>query len=314
MTIPRIRPASPADRSRVAELICISTNAWYQGHGKPAIFTGGSDACSLFFDVYESLDPGCCLLAEDARSDRLMGSCFYHPRETHLSLGIMNVHPEFFGHGVARALLRFITDIADRDSKPVRLVSSAMNLDSYSLYTRAGFAPTEVYQDMIIPADRVLGGLVGADLSLVREATLADFGGIVELEWRHGHLRREKDWRHFIENSSGIWHVSVQPGIAGEVVGVLASVHHPGSHMLGPGVMADESVAINLIAAELTHHGGRTPLLLVPANQPRLVKQIYAWGGKNIELHVTQERPAKNGGVVHAASGVTMPTFMPETA
>lgn len=314
MTIPLIRPARLADRSRIAELICISTNAWYQSQGKPAIFTGGPDACSLFFDVYESLDPGCCLLAEDAPSGRLMGSCFYHPRETHLSLGIMNVHPDFFGHGVARALLRFITDLADRDDKPVRLVSSAMNLDSYSLYTRGGFAPTAVYQDMIIPADRVLGGLTGADLSLVREATLADLRGIVELEWRLGRIRREKDWRHFLENGSGIWHVSVQPGLAGKMVGVLASVRHPGSHMLGPGVMEDEPTAINLIAAELTHHGGSTPLLLVPANRPTLVKQMYAWSGKNIELHVAQQRPAKSGGAVHAIGGVIMPTFMPETA
>jgi hypothetical protein len=31
-----------------------------------------------------------------------MGSCYYRARETHVSLGIMNVHPNHFGKGVAR--------------------------------------------------------------------------------------------------------------------------------------------------------------------------------------------------------------------
>ena len=95
----------------------------------------------LFPETYEALDPGCTLVAEHPRTGRLMGSCFHHPRETHVSLGIMNVHPAYFGMGVARRLLRAITDDADARGLPVRLVSSAFNLDSYSLYTRAGFVP-----------------------------------------------------------------------------------------------------------------------------------------------------------------------------
>lgn len=34
---------------------------------------------------------------------------------------------------------------------PVRLLSSALNLDSYSLYQCGGFAPYVLYQDMVIP-------------------------------------------------------------------------------------------------------------------------------------------------------------------
>src|SRR3954471_9417661 len=81
-----------------------------------------------------------------------MGSCFYHPRETHVSLRIMDVHPDFAGRGVASHLLRFILAFADRAAKPVRLVSSAMNLDSFSLYTRAGFVPGAAFADMQVPA------------------------------------------------------------------------------------------------------------------------------------------------------------------
>ncbi len=146
-----LRPMEPEDRSEVAELICVSTNYWYQMRGAPAVFPAGPEATAIFCEVYESLDPGCCVVAQNRRNGRLMGSCFYHPREHHVSLGIMNVHPNYFGQGVAAALLKYIIDYAERHDYPaVRLTQSAMNLDSYSLYTRAGFVPRSSYQDMIM--------------------------------------------------------------------------------------------------------------------------------------------------------------------
>src|SRR5688572_9911930 len=137
---------------RVAELICHSTNRWYQAVNKPAIFPHGPSSCRLFCDVYEDLDPGCCIVAEDVESGQLLGSCFYHPRETHVSLGIMNAHPDSFGRGVAGKLLQAIISEAERQQKPVWLVSSALNLDSFSLYNRNGFVPRKVFQDMFVPA------------------------------------------------------------------------------------------------------------------------------------------------------------------
>ena len=89
----------------VAELIHVSTNAWYQDNLNRSIFQrDDASGCLVFPEVYEALDPGCCLVAEE-EGGRLMGSCFYHPRETHVSLGIMNAHPDFAGRGVAGALL-----------------------------------------------------------------------------------------------------------------------------------------------------------------------------------------------------------------
>ena len=145
-----LRAMQSSDRWEVAELISVSTNFWYQTHGRPAIFPGGPEASVVFFDVYEALDPGCGVVAVDTTTGRLAGSCFFHPRPTHISLGIMNVHPNHFGRGVAGQLLRHIIDRADREAKPLRLVSSAMNLDSFSLYTRAGFVPQVAFQDMFI--------------------------------------------------------------------------------------------------------------------------------------------------------------------
>ncbi len=117
----KIRPMRRDEWSTVAELIHFSTNDYYTSHGMAAIFSEGSEETTrLFCEVYESLDPGCCLVAEQPKTGRLMGSCFYHPRETHYSLGIMSVHPSCFGKGVARQLLTAITDRADGDAKPTR--------------------------------------------------------------------------------------------------------------------------------------------------------------------------------------------------
>lgn len=305
---PVLRIATPADRDEIAELICVSTNDWYRAAGKPDVFSAGPKPCGLFWDVYEAIDPGRCVVAQDAGSGKLVGSCFYHPRPTHYSLGIMNAHPAHFGRGVAGRLLRFITDLADAEGKPTRLVSSAMNLDSFSLYTRAGFQPRCVYHDMILPPGRAAEALASVDASGIRAAVEADVPAIVELEWRISRIRRDDDWRHLIRNAAGIWHVSVRTDPAGRLAGVLASVDHPASHMLGPGVMTDDATAAALIAAELRQYPGRTPLFMVPADRPQLVAEAYRWGARNVEIHVAQVR-----GEFHPFDGVAIPTFMPET-
>ena len=110
-----LRPMTPCDRSEVADLIYLSTNHWYQARGRSAVFHGGPEIADVFYEVYNALEPGCAVVAENAKSGRLMGSCFYHPREHHVSLGIMNVHPNYFGQGVARALLQYIIDYTERN-------------------------------------------------------------------------------------------------------------------------------------------------------------------------------------------------------
>jgi GNAT superfamily N-acetyltransferase len=308
MTTLSLRAMTRDDWSEVAELIYVSTNTWYRANGKPPIFTGDPANTELFCAVYETLDPGCCVVAENERTGRLAGSCFYHPRETHVSLGIMNVHPNYFGMGVARRLLQFILAFAEEQGKPLRLVSSAMNLDSYSLYTRAGFVPRAAYQDMILRVPE--GGLpeTPPGYERVRAATAEDVKAIADLERELAHIRREKDYRYFIANQDGIWHTSVIEGANGRLDGVLVSVAHPGSNMLGPGICRTQEDAAALICAELNQNRGRQPVWLVPVTCETLVQQMYRWGAKNCELHFAQVR-----GDWTPPTGVVMPTFMPET-
>jgi GNAT superfamily N-acetyltransferase len=301
----RLRAMRADERSAVAEVIFESTNRWYERAGKGAIFRGEAASCRLFCEVYEDLDPGCCVVAEDEPQGRLAGSCFYHPRETHVSLGIMNVHPDYFGRGVASRLLRFITDFADAQGKPARLVSSAMNLDSFSLYTRAGFVPRAVFQDILFPVPAQ--GLGPID-PRVREAQTEDVARMAALEEQVSGIRRPKDFAYFIENRRGIWHVSVLDDGHGGIEGFLCSVNHPASNMLGPGVMKTEQAATALIRAELDRYRGKSLVFLVTSDQLDLVRQVYSWGGRNCEIHFAQVR-----GSFEPFRGIVMPTFMPET-
>jgi GNAT superfamily N-acetyltransferase len=303
-----IRPMRPSEWDEVSELVRISTNHWYESHARGAIFTGPPEATRLFCEVYEALDPGFCIVAEDPETARLGGSCFYRQRETHISLGIMNAHPYFAGKGAASQLLAFITNYADKQGLPIRLVSSAINLDSFSLYNRAGFVPQAAFQDMFIksPADNLSAGVSGADR--VREATVDDIPAMVALEEELVGIRREKDYRFFIENAMGIWRTLVIEGDRGGIDGFLGSVSHPGSNLLGPGVMRDESAAAALIAAQLDHRKGSSPVFLVPVQAAGLVQTLYRWGARNCELHFAQIR-----GDYRPPTGIVMPTFMPET-
>jgi len=304
----RLRTMTEADRPAVAELICVSTNEWYQRHGRPPVFPGGPSTTSVFADVYEALDPGCCVVAEEVASGRLIGSCFYHPRPTHVSLGIMNTHPDCAGKGVASALLRFITDFADRERKPVRLVSSALNLDSFSLYTRAGFVPRCVYQDMwlAVPADGMKN--LPAESARVRDATLHDVAAMMALEMEVAGICREKDYRYFIENRAGFWHAALMPGHAGGLDGWLVSCGYPGLNIIGPGVARTPATALALLLRELDRYRGRSPLFLVPVECTEMVRDLYARGARNCELHLGQVR-----GSWQPFRGVNLPTFLPET-
>jgi len=143
----------------------------------------------------------------------------------------------------------------------------------------------------------------------VRDATVADVEKMVALEEQVSGIRRGKDFAYFIENKRGIWHVSVLDDGRGGIEGFLCSVNHPGSNMLGPGVMRSDEAAVKLVRAELNQYKGRSPVFLIPADHGELVRQIYKMGGRNCEIHFAQCR-----GNYSPAKGVAMPTFMPETA
>jgi GNAT superfamily N-acetyltransferase len=298
-----VRSLNPGEVDAVAALIHRSTNSWYRKSLGREIFACRPEDCRIFPETYEALDPGCGLVVEI--DGRIAGSCFYHPRETHVGIGIMNAAPEFARRGVARMLLEEI--VQRSGGLPLRLVSSAMNLDSFSLYTRAGFGPVALYNDMMLPADRALPpppALPGS----IRQATTADLFPMVDFEEEMAGIRRAKDLAHFIRNPGGVWTTLVHRGADGKIDGWLSSVDHPGCRMVGPGVMRDDRVALALIHAQHYVRRSGPPVFLVPTHESDLLAELYRWGARNVELHFTQVR-----GPYAQPAGLVMPSFLPES-
>ncbi|MDH4322325.1 MAG: GNAT family N-acetyltransferase, partial [Desulfobulbaceae bacterium] len=222
-----LRPLTHEDVTEHADLLYVSFNFWYWKHGWCRdYFTCNPHDTAIFYNIYTDLSPGCSVAAFEPASGRMMGSCFYHPREHHVSLGIMSVHPNYLGKGVGRALVNHITDYIDNNGyKAGRIASSAINMDSFSLYNRSGFIPRVVYQDMVLTVPQK--GLTAppvAGQERVRKATLADVDGMGELEMVVSHIRREQDYRYAIENPRRVLQASVyendQQGIDGFMISV----------------------------------------------------------------------------------------------
>jgi GNAT superfamily N-acetyltransferase len=349
---PVFTPLAATEHEAVAELLHRALVGWYETRlGQGSRFGDRSEPFRLIPKVYAALDPGEAIAAREANGGALLGVCFVHPRPTHLSVGIVAVAPEAQGRGIARGLLTRALARADELRVPARLVSSLLNLDSYSLYTRHGFVPEEVYQDVVITVP--VGGLdlppsVRARVASVRvrQAEPGEAENIAAYEHARRGIHRPADHALFLANRVGDWRVWVAEDAAGALTGYLVASVHPHHRAVGPGAVDDDVTAEALLLTALDAYRGGSALVLVPAAAAGLVAHLYALGGRNVELHVAQVRPvpgtrgaADAGGVgiatgtvdadrIEAASrsdparglagvrsrGWAFPTFLPESA
>lgn len=303
-------PITAADHEPIARLLHRALVHWYESRlGQGARFGDSHEPFTLFPEVYEALDPGECVTAR-TDSGEIVGVCFSHERESHLSVGIVATSPDAGGRGVAKKMMSLVLEKAKRLGKPARLVSSLLNLDSFSLYTRLGFVPGAIFQDLLITVPETgLAAAAPVVIDRVREAILADAPRIADFELSQQGIRREKDFAFFVRNEVGEWRLLVSEATDGSVNGFLAMSTHPSCTMIGPGVAADEETAIALLWRALDGLRGKTLVFLAPCAASTLVRTAYAWGARNVELHVAQSTAPVAG-----AKGIVFPTFMPETA
>ncbi|MDH5738479.1 MAG: GNAT family N-acetyltransferase [Gammaproteobacteria bacterium] len=305
------RPLKTQDIPEHTDLLYSSFNSWYWKHGWGRDYFGcSSQETSIFYDIYNDLTPGCSIAAFDNKTNRMMGSCFYHPREKHVSLGIMSVHPNYGCRGVGRKLVDYILDYTrDNGYKSCRLVSSAINMDSFSLYNRAGFIPRMTYQDMIINVlNEDLDNFRVNGEESVRDARIDDIGAMGDLEMAVSNIRREIDYRYAIENPRDVLHASVYENDQKNIDGFMISVKHPALNMLGPCLARTEEVAIALIKNELERFKGTVVLFSVPMEKRAMVEQMYSWNAINVETHLKEV-----WGEFTNFNGISMPSFLPET-
>jgi GNAT superfamily N-acetyltransferase len=302
---------TPGDHEAVARLLHQALVHWYESRLRQGAKFGDSHEPFLLFpEVYEALDPGECVAARDARTQALLGVCFSHERETHVAVGIVATAPEASGRGVARRMMESVLEKARRLGKPARLVSSLLNLESFSLYTRLGFVTGAIFQDMLITVpENGMAAPAPSCADRVREARADEAARIADFEQSLQGIRREKDYMLFLRNEVGAWRVLVSERSDGTLGGFLAMSTHPSFSMIGPGVAADEETAAALLWRALDGLRGRTWVFLVPCAAAGLARTAYSWGARNVELHVAQSTAP-----VTSARGIVFPTFMPETA
>lgn len=207
----QLRPLRDSDVAEYAEMLYDSFNAWYRLHGWGKDYFGCRPRqTSIFYDIYNNLTPGHSIAAFDNITGRMMGACFYHPREHHVSLGIMSVHPDCWGQGVGQSMVTHILGfVREKGYRSCRLVGSAINMNSFSLYNRSGFVPRGIYHDMVlnVPTNGLNVHVPGEER--VRDALIKDVAGMGELEMEVSGIRREMDYRYAIENPQGVLHASV---------------------------------------------------------------------------------------------------------
>lgn len=304
-------PLVAEDHEPIARLLHQSLVHWYESRlGQGARFGDSPAPFRLFPQVYEALDAGECVTARDADTGEWLGVCFSHERETHIAVGIVSTLPTAGGKGIARKMVELVLAKARQQGKPARLVSSLLNLDSFSLYTRLGFIPGTIFQDLLltVPTDGMAAPApVQADQ--VRLAHTEEAGQIADLEFSLQGIRREKDLAFFLRNEVGSWRVLALEHEDGSLTGYLALSTHESFCMIGPGCAEDEAAAAALLWRALDEMRGRSVVFLLPCSAAGLVRTVYAWGARNVELHVAQSTQP-----TAITRGVVFPTFLPESA
>lgn len=200
-----LRPLVDEDRAAYTALLHRAFNTWYSAHGWPSDYFGcAPEQAGIFMDIYGDISPGGSVAAFDPLTGDMMGACFYHPRERHVSLGVMAVSPDYFKRGVGRALVDHIVRFTEENQYPaLRLVGSAINMDSFSLYNRSGFVPRGSYHDLIIPVPQTGLQVNFPQREHVREAMALDVDAMAELEETVSGITRINDYRYAIDNPRG---------------------------------------------------------------------------------------------------------------
>jgi predicted N-acetyltransferase YhbS len=189
MTGVLIRPATPADAEACARVMFAAFESLATRHAFP-IEAQSPEFTRMQMESMLATDGIWALVAE--QDDVVVGSAFQDERSEIVGIGPVSVDPGAQG-GVGRALMgSLLHRCSSRGARGVRLVQTAYNYRSLSLYAKLGFAvrePLSVFQ-----GDMTSVGPTNGD---VRAATPQDLDRCDDLCRRvHGHDRHGelRDW------------------------------------------------------------------------------------------------------------------------
>jgi predicted N-acetyltransferase YhbS len=279
-----IRRATPADAGACADIMFAAFESFATRHAFP-IEPGTPEFTGIQIESMLATDGIYGVIAE--RSGEVLGSAFADERGLIVGIGPVSVDPGVKRGGVGRTLMESLLHrSAERDVAGVRLVQTAYNYRSLSLYAKLGFAvrePLSVFQGEINP-----GGTRSGD---TRVATVHDVEKCDDLCQRVHGFDRHGELCSWI--AAGTAHVLER---GGQITGYATGCGYF-SHAVGE---TDDDVIALLAGAELIAGLG----VLVPSRNSRLMAWCLESG-----LRLVQQSTLMTIGMYNEPRGSWLPSI-----
>jgi GNAT superfamily N-acetyltransferase len=291
-----IRTMTAGDVDVVAPLMVLAFNTVNARYGYPSEFPE-PHAAVLLSRYYLGQDPDGCLVA--MRDGAVCGSIFARRRGDHVSVGPVSVDPACQGLGVGRRMMEAVFDLHP-DAASFRLVQTAFNKESFSLYSRTGFVAVETMLRLDRPPVAVTPE---EDEPSVRPASAEELPAVADLDRRLLGVERERDLATFF----GMGNVYVYDH-DGATRGYLATLPTPGPVFLGPAVAHTERQLTALVRSALRAVGSLPVTLHLPTRFASAIDECYRLGFRLFALETFMVR-----GEWRTASAFYLRSMFPET-
>jgi hypothetical protein len=227
------------------------------------------DSAAWLCRAYLDLDPEGCLVAREGNA--VLGVGFAHPRGGAVSIGPLAARPGAPA-GVARALMRGFGALVTATTS-LRLFQDSFNPDSFGLYTRLGFAVTDVAPYLLAerlepapPADH-------AARFMVRPMMRGDLAAVERYDAARTGADRRRDLSLLLSTGGGVICESGEG-----LVGYLLFRALPARVVIGPGVAESAEVMAELVDGVAASQPGRPAVIRGSAASPLVLQRAFARG------------------------------------
>jgi hypothetical protein len=271
MTSPiRVVRLMPDDVDAAAGILYEAFGSVYRKRGHSPPFPT-RDSAAWLCRAYLDLDPDGCAIAWSGLE--AVGVGFAHPRGAVTSIGPLASRPGAPA-GVARALMGELANLA-AGSTNIRLFQDAFNPDSFGLYTRLGYAVTDVAPYLL--AERMLSPETPPPVH-IRPLVPADLVAVERYDRARTGADRRPDLALLSSTGGGfIWDQDAN-GAEGTVGGYLLYRALPARVVVGPGVAESGDILGALVDAVAAALPGRAAVIRASAAAPAVLERAFARG------------------------------------
>ena len=259
----------PADVDAAAGILFDAFGAAYRRRGHAPPFPTRESAAWLC-RAYIDLDPEGCALARSA--SEIVGVGFAHPRGAVTSIGPLASRPGAPA-GVARALMHELSDIA-AGSSSVRLFQDSFNPDSFGLYTRLGYAVSDVAPYLL--AEKLEPPAAGAAHPGVRPLVAADLPAVERYDRSRTGADRRRDLALLASTGGGF--IIPADGRGEGIAGYLFYRALPARGVIGPAVAESAEILAALVDGVAASLPGRAAVIRASAAAPALLRRAFERG------------------------------------